>query len=182
MPLYQKLNAFSVEDNVSPLAATSREFPCPECSDSVSLDRVAIMRYEGRASVPYYGQPTPPEYHEYVRRDAVFAMLDAVTKAGLVKVETGPTDDMSMTFGVKASVGVVSPTVVATMEQRIAQNQQVVAMEVVDEAKRLISNWNSHYTGDNGSIQKSQAIQEIEEALDVILRKRGEAMRAARDV
>ena len=79
---------------------------------------------------------------------------------------------MDMSFGVRATLGVVSPSVVASMEQRIAQNQQAVAQEVAKEAAGLIATWNSRHYGPNGYISKDQAISEVKAALSAVLKRR----------
>lgn len=169
MPRYQRTASYNTHVN-DMTEVNYKDFPCPECGDGISENRIAIMKFEGRAYVPYYGQPVPKEYFEHIERDAKYSLLEAIDRSGSISVERGSVDDMSRTFGVSAKIGVVSQNVVASIEQRAAVHQEIVANKVVDEAVRLIRNWGSAYTSNTGPISKDQAIREVRVALRHVLR------------
>ena len=77
-----------------------------------------------------------------------------------------------------ATVGVVSLTRVASLERRVAERQEELAREVISEAAEQIRNWRSAYTGDEGTIQKGQAVDFVNAALPAILTRRS-SMKAA---
>lgn len=168
VPVYGRVMAFD------PLAAetmteSSREYPCPECSEVVPVERLAVTA-ERRF---IFSEPeNDPQFMEAMKRQMAHALIDGLLEKDLVKFERGPTDTTQMRFEMRMTTAVVSPHQVATLQERVAEHQEALAREVMAEASRQISNWESHYTGTEGHIQKAQAVDSVREALRTVLSAR----------
>ena len=167
LPLYHPVSAsFSGEPDWT-VREASREYACPECS-GVPESRVNIL---GCAASIFSPEPIDPNQIEAMRHHMAREMAENLVKDGFVRIEVGPVGD-DLRSEVTATLGVVSERVVASMEQRIAERQELVAREVTSAAVAGIRVWGSYYTGDDGSISKSQAIDAVREALKAVLEKR----------
>jgi hypothetical protein len=155
---------YESDSKISPSSVeTARAFPCPECAPKVDHERIALVYSEVQASAQYSAEP---EYQAAILRDAAHAIVDELLRGGYIKQVVGDLDNMSMSNPIRCTLGVVSPSVVATMEARIAERQGEVADRVAEEAKRLIGVWGSHYG--HTTLTKDQACRSVSEALDAI--------------
>lgn len=140
-----------------------REFPCPECGMSVKQERVAVL--EAHAMVD--SRIDDPSFADHTHRSAAHQLVEHLLKGGFITFERGPVDQRWMRYPVVASLGAVSPGQVATLEQRVAERQDQVAIAVAREAKRQIDNWGSHYG--HADILKRDARAQIDSALQRVL-------------
>lgn len=166
VPLYHQLSvaAFDPRDD---LRESSREYPCPECSDVVPVERLVIVKTERFAnSIP----EQDPRYVDAVKHQMMHMLVDDMIRQDLVKFERGPTDTVQMRFAVQMTVGVVAPRAVTTLAERIEQHQEALAREVMAEAKRQINNWGSYYG--QTSLTKAQAGDSVNSALTAVLEAR----------
>jgi hypothetical protein len=169
--VYRRVVSFGMMANgaIEPLVEQQfREYPCPECSEMVAMERIAIVQKVMTAAADIGGD----EFVSHVMRSAERQVLRSLAGKGFVRVERGPEDRQQITFPVTATVGVVSPKVVATIQERAAVHQERLAREVMAEADARIDNWDSYY-GRSG-ILKQDASRLIQEALRTVLERRRE--------
>lgn len=152
-----------------------RDYPCPECGDVIPLERLATVEFHSMVN----NQITDPEFTKHAMNGAAHRLIDELLAKNFIRMQRGPDDSSQFRYPLVATLAVVSPQHVATLEDRVAQHQEVVAQEVVDEAIRQISNWCSDYTGDEGRIRKSEAIDDVRRALKDVLAKRTQKKVAA---
>lgn len=148
---------------------TSRTYACPECGPKVEHERIALYYTEDDASSVYIGETG---YQEAVSRRSAHAFVDMLLRDGYIKQMSGPVDKDRMTYTIRSELGVVSPSVVATLEARIAERQGEVAAKVADEAIRLIDHWGSHYG--TTTVRKDEAARFVREALKNVTSKPSE--------
>lgn len=156
---------------------TSRSYPCPECSGSIPQERLEVVQYHGMMDMrdERHGDP---EFMRYVARNAAHSFVEKLLQDGFIRYESGPGDGPGgMRIPIRASLGVVSPRHVATLEQRISERQGELAREVIIEAERQIVMRPPAYTGAEGLIWKLGAVEAVKNALHVVLEKRA-AMKA----
>lgn len=147
----------------------SKEFPCPECSPKVPEERVAVL--EVGAAISAFHDDNP-DYTEAAKRTLAHSVAHELLRGGFIQFHKGPTDKFSMRYELTGRVGVVSTSVVASMEERIAERQTEVAKEVAARAAEEVAVWGSFYTGNEGSITKTQAIDAIERAVKLVFEQR----------
>lgn len=167
LPVYHPLSP-ACEASLSPTSETRknyREFPCPQCSDYAPLDRVMAVSTHCDIMSGIDGEDFIRPAHESLAHN----LVDVLLNRGFIQFERGPENRKNATFPMYATLGVVAPKIVETIEERISERQGVLAKEVAVAAAELISIWGSHYHGDEGSIYKSQAIKSVNDALSFVL-------------
>lgn len=161
-------NTESIADAEPIAEESSRSYPCPECSDRLPQERLAVVQYHSLLD----SEINDPEYVRHAKHVAAHELVAGLLKNGFIRFERGPNDARDLQFPMMATIGVVSLKTVATLEQRIAERQDELAREVVSEAAKQIRIWRSAYTGDDGTIHKGQAVDSIQAALTRVLAKR----------
>jgi hypothetical protein len=137
-----------------------KEFACPECAPKVPEERVAILEFHAAVSAMI----DDPGYEKHAREAAAHNMVSLLLRDGFIQFRKGPVNEIDMRYELTGRLGVVSTAVVALMEERIAERQTEVAREVEERAIEAVANWGSYYTGNEGTIFKSQAIDAISRA------------------
>lgn len=165
LPIYRPLKVTAIDIAPEPVES-SRQYPCPECGDAVSIGHVGALREESFVA-SYINEPG---FIEHVKEGLAHLLAGQLLKDGYIKFRRGPTDSQEMRFQMVATVGVVHPSKLDTLEQRIAERQDVVAREVANEAVRQIDNFGSYYG--HADILKQTARHLIEESLQTILKRR----------
>jgi hypothetical protein len=168
LPVYRSLTVAHFDANAASDFDTreaSREYPCPECGDSVSLGKIHAGKSETFAS----SQIEDPQYLDRVRGGLARALADQLLEKGFIRFQRGPIDDRNCRFGMVATVAVAQQGALDTLEQRIAERQEAVGVQVADEAARQIDNWGSYYG--HSEILKRDARRLIGEALKTVLHK-----------
>jgi hypothetical protein len=166
LPIYRRVMAFSANEMADP-TPNHRDYPCPECGDSVTMGQVQALRQEAFATTMYANEPG---FIQHVREGLAHQIVSQLLKDGYTTVKRGPDDSREMRFQMVATVGVVHPSRLDTLEQRIAENQDQVAREVANEAAHQIDNWGSHYG--HADILKRDARQMIIDALQIVMKRR----------
>jgi hypothetical protein len=168
VPVYRPLDVRMVDiPALDVMESPYRDYPCPECSEVVPLERVQVVAEQRLAnSTP----ENDPRYIESCKYSMVRELAGTLLERNLVKFERGPTDDYQMRFAMRMTVGVVAPRAVATLEERVAEHQEALAREVMAEATRSISNWGSYYNAPG--LSKAQAIDSVDGALQTVLKAR----------
>jgi hypothetical protein len=168
LPLYHPVSAaYNSEHITMDDCQLSKEFACPECAPKVPEDRVAILQFG--ASIR---SVEDPRYEEAARKQAAHSLVDAILRKDFIQYRKGPVDKFDMCYELTGRLGLVSKSVVASMEGRIAERQKEVAEEVAARAAAKVSAWGSYYTSDEGPIHKSQAIDAIRQALKDVFAER----------
>ena len=159
---------------VESIGAASRDYPCPECSNRVDENRVAVVVSFDRMILD---KPMDGAI-EYEIKHASHKLIDQLLRGGYLTVEQRRfgTDELEL----KVSLGVVAKNVVASLEERVVQRQAEVATEAADEAKRRIYECGSYYTGREGRIDKNLAADYVDEALKAVLADRAGLEHATR--
>ena len=165
LPLYRRATAVSFEAMPPEIEETSRQYPCPECTPVVRLERVQAIKVEGFTS----SQIEDPAFIEHVRYGLAREVAAFLLKEGYIKFERGQIDTIQMRFATRATLGVVRPNAVDNLEQRIAERQSELAHEVVEEVERQINNWGSHYG--HSEILKRDATWLAREAIGIVVKK-----------
>ena len=160
LPIYRQMRVVP-DTRKTEREDTARSYPCPECSRYIPQQRVAVVQF---LSLVHTGIQEP-ESLAAVRKEAAHGLVEELLKAGLISFERGPDDTVRCTFPVRATVGVVSSTDVASLEQRVAARQEEFAQDVIRTAARKIRYWGAEFYGEEGPIGKSQAIDELFAAL-----------------
>jgi hypothetical protein len=167
LPIYRREKV--VDFSATPVAEeSSRSYACPECSDSIPQERLAVVQYHSLVD----SRINDPEFVRHAKDSAAHNIVASLLKGGFIRFERGPNDDRELQYPMRATVGVVSLTQVATLEQRIADHQEELARDVIDEAARQIRNWRSNRTEDEGTLEKEYAVQFVNEAFRTVLAKR----------
>jgi hypothetical protein len=165
LPIYRRLMACTIDAAPEPVES-SRDYPCPECGDAITIGQVGALREESLVA-SYINEPG---FIDHVREGLAHLLAAQLLKDGYIKFRRGPNDDQRMRFQMVAMVGVVHPSKLDTLEQRIAERQDVVAREVADEAAHQIDNWGSHYG--RADILKRDAGRMIRDALQIVMKRR----------
>jgi hypothetical protein len=145
---------------VARLEEVARTYPCPECSDTVSIDRVAFL--ESQTLVDGFIL-MDRGFNEHIHRTAAYNLAETLLRNGFIQVVEQKRDDRQMTVTFQATLGVISPKIVATMEERIATRQVDVARRAAELAIEAINNWGSSYGGRD--IPKDIAAKDIRNAV-----------------
>lgn len=166
----QKISASFTDAAISPIAMTAREYPCPACAKEVAPERIDVCA----STVEYTDAYKGDEYERHLHEEAAHRLVGYLLSAGLFTFTKRPakTEWFGATSEIIATLGVVSPRYVASLDERISARQDEVASDVVDVACAGIGVWDSHYTGNDGYIRKSQAMSEVRDALKAVLAKR----------
>ena len=170
------LPEFSAVTDAPPINAfmsDHKDFPCPACSPSAPAERVGFVTHEARVYIDYANRY--PRYIDSLRTRMAADLGRHMLEKGHI-IFTERMDDPDLEFGrppyriLDGKVGVITAGQVATMDERTAIHQERVAVEVVQEAVRLIDNWGSYYGWQE--IRKDDARREIHKALQNVLDKR----------
>jgi hypothetical protein len=124
-----------------------------------------VATVDFRTDVPINGVPV-----SVAMSSAALALGRALLMHGLIRFEEGKTDARNLTTPFIATVGAVSPTQVATLEQRIRQHQDRMARELAARAGAEIRNWGSALRYADTRIDKTRALNLIADALDDVLK------------
>lgn len=143
----------------------SRIYPCPECAATIPQERLAIVHHHSLAD----SRIDDPAYIMAARESAAHGLVEGLLEGGFIQFERGHEDARERVFQTRATVGVVSPKHVATLEERIDERQADLANKLAIEAKAQIRIWGAYYTGDEGKIAKGQAADAVDRALKAIL-------------
>lgn len=111
-----------------------------------------------------------PSFLDHVKEGLACAIGAQLLKSGYIKFRRSLNDLRELRFEMVATVGVVHPSKLDTLEQRIAERQSEVAQEVACEAVNQIDNWGSYYG--HAEVLKHDARRLIGEALKSVLNRR----------
>lgn len=144
--------------------------PCPECAPRAPETKVAILKVG--AMVDSRAFDLYPQARPAAQRHAAYLLIAQLEKRGYIRFREEPGDDPAF-WGraeMTATLGVVSPTEVATIEACVEEALTPLAQQIADEAIKQIDNWGSVY--DRHQISKTTAAQLIREAVRTFFRER----------
>lgn len=167
LPVYRRAEAAPFDETVPAIEQPWREYPCPECGDSVGMERVAVLDAHTMVDDRPYG----PEFDQSLRHAAARRLVDHLLDGGYITFERGATDLRRQRYPVVATIGVVTKGAVASLEQRIAKRQGEVAAAAADEAIYQINNWGSASRFIDHRIGKDHAARFIREAVKEVSEK-----------
>lgn len=174
LPVHHSVRVCIAFEPPATVEANYRDYPCPECGDAIPLERLATVEFHSLIATHI----DDPEFIAHAKRHAVQRLAADMHGKSFVDFRFGRTDKQNLTRPMVATIGVVSPTHVASLEKRLALRQEVVAREVVEEATKQILIWGSDYTGSSGPIRKSQAVDSVRTALTRVLAARSNTPRS----
>lgn len=173
-PVRQKMNigVDLGEGKTSPLSESLpiREYPCPECGYKIPQDKILIVQAEELIDAEYIKRDGQ-KFVNYIKEALVRRLATEIFEQNQINFTLlPPTDDLycRKLAPMRAKLGIISPRIVATFEQRVNERQQMIAQEVIKEAVQRINNFGSHYEWKE--IRKESAIREIYEALQKVLK------------
>lgn len=140
---------------------TSREYPCPECSQQfVQYSRLATVSISREARAEYREMAAG-----HIRRNLAAAIGDYMLRHDLIAFSEEDGTEMHGFSCVRfiAKAGVVAPKKVAEFEDRVRERQFEVADQFAEAYAAEVSNWGSDYGVPN--VQKAQALAWIREVL-----------------
>lgn len=156
----------------------TREFPCPQCQRYAAEDRVRIyetthrMRiYETTHRMPGH-LLSPNEVAERGAKRSIARQIgDAMLADGMIRFDWREVPEIREKY-LKAKTAVVSPSVVASIEERSKDLAEKFARFVVNSAVNEIALWDAENSGIRGPITKPDAIVAVKAALERCLANR----------
>lgn len=134
-------NVLATRYDKGPLTMAIREYPCPECTtNTVSLDHIKILQCEEMADSEYL-RLDQDQYLDHVKHALSLKLGNGAYKNGLMKFNVLPEDIPTRTSMVRAELAIVSPQVVATLDQRIEERLQGAIQRVKEAAIYAIKTW-----------------------------------------
>jgi hypothetical protein len=142
----------------APTALSTREFPCPECG-YIPQEKVMIVQAEDIVSE----EIKEDDYLSYCKEHIAHKMAKFIFQGGFISFSKGQLEGFRREYSLRGKLGIISPRVVATFEERVKQYQDIKAQKVINKAIKSIRNWESF--GKSASeidfqfIQKTHAIR-----------------------
>jgi hypothetical protein len=127
---------------------------------------------------PYDLRITDPDFMDSIRKAGAHLLLDELLKAGYVITRQGTGDKKEMRGEIVTTIGVVSPHIAATLEERALEAGKSLAAKVVEEIKERIRIWGGDYN--HRSINKTLAVALVDEALKAVTAREEKALRESR--
>lgn len=168
-PIYRRATITSRYVDSPSIEESSRSYPCPECAPTIPEERLAVVQYHSWGDSQLINEPG---YAEASKRRAIHELAELIFSQGFVRFERGPDDGLELGYPMRATIGVVAPKRIATLEQRISEHQEELARDVAENAAADIANWGVYFGALN--ISKDMAIGFVRSALKRVLAKRAE--------
>lgn len=164
--------AFMIE-----IKASRRDFPCPQCVQTVQ-DHCLIVVAKGGTFMPKY---CADEVRPGARRTAAHKLMDDMLASGAIQFDERDAPERYPGSGqhdlvITCRVGVVRPEVVAGLERRVADRLAPLIEEFTDQACGEIDNWGSRHADTTALILKRDARYLIRSAAVRFLQKMRQAL------
>lgn len=171
LPLYAAAASVDLDGAKLAPGETHRTYPCPECAPGASIERVKTFEVSAIERVDVRLQ-RDKNYNLHVRRSTANRLVDQMLDGGVIDYFTRPAVDHHglPVCALVAKVAVISIADRKSIEARIAEHQEAVAAEVVEEAIKGINVWGSAHG--QITIDKDQARSSVRHALRVVLERR----------
>ena len=148
-----------------------REYACPECGYKVPQEKILIVQAQGMIEAKYVKRDGQ-KFMDYVKQNLAHQIGAFLFKENQIRFEKLETQDDygRERYPLRATLGVVSPRVVATFEDRVKEKQLAVANAVMEEAAKRIRGWGKDFekaspNADSAPIRKGDAIRFMYEVL-----------------
>jgi hypothetical protein len=171
LPLYSEARADFPQIAVQ-VEINARTYPCPECAPTTTKDRIAIVQVGAQACARYRGGDRGDSYTAHLRHMLAHRIADEMLSGNMIVCEEGEPVPVFETIPLRATIGIVSPAHVATMQERIEQGSWPIVQQVADRAKALIRNWGSATLYGKDEIAKGDAYRQIDDAMREIEKER----------
>jgi hypothetical protein len=168
MPVYPPVTFSHAKNSLGAVSKSisTRKLPCPQC---VMVPEERLEVFSEMRAYDSYGDD--PGFMSAVRRSMAHELVDQMIEAGFFRFKQSATDPITAKFKIELSVGFVHPDRVTSLEKRVRANQEVVAAMVVAEARKTIARWDSFFTGLEGGIRKSIAMDAVTDAFQNVRSK-----------
>lgn len=169
IPVCPRLSVTAVMVETVPdqaLVESSREFPCPQCSEMMPIGRVHAITER----ITMDTRITDPEYVRSIKDGLAHQLVAHLLHHNYIQFQRGPNDLAEVCYPMRATIAVASPKALDTLEERIGERQIEIANEVVTEAITQIDNWGSHYG--HSEILKQDARPLIRNSIKTVLARR----------
>ncbi len=168
LPVRHRLSPMYLGDADIPIRCeeSSRTYPCPECNTKTAA--------EEKVSTLYATQTV--QERDATRGDIISVVAPALANVmarkfldeKLIQIDQERRGDDVVFI---AKMAVVNPKAATRIERRALDKMKQFLGKVADKAADSIAVWGSHYTGNDGSISKGQAIGYMREAFAVSMRE-----------
>lgn len=162
LALRHRLSVLKIEHAAIPseIQEHSRRYACPECKEDDVPHGFILVDHVQKADPRAVLQFGEGYIHE-MKRVATRALAEELLRIGAIAFEER-SDAFSLEF--RAVVGVVSKESAARLDAEVSQRAAMLLDGIAGQAAKSISQWGSHYTGDEGAISKSMAMRFVREA------------------
>lgn len=152
-----------------------RIFPCPQCSEQVGI---GVLRTCSRTVIKSAHLMDNPTFRESAHVDLARQLGDQLVANRLVRFEQRESDAFRPEYGpqgtidVRATIVVVPPDRIDTLEAKIAERQYEMADQVTRVALGEIEQWGSQFEVNH--LSKAQASRLVRSALEMVKQHRSE--------
>lgn len=172
LPIYRRITAWTGQETETSPERGYREFPCPACGESVAVDQLYIVRQDCLIDAARRGEEA---FTRMAMQETADQLARSLMESGYIVYTISPENPFHMSRKVMATVAVAAPEKTRSLATQIEAASEGLAREVADEAKSRVCVWGSHYHGrEGGVIDKSIALQFIDEALKEVLKRRAQ--------
>jgi hypothetical protein len=154
---------------------SSRTYACPECSREDPDEKLDIFGSETVVRNMELERYASADLRRAVHESMATGLAHEFLKRGLINFREEPRGDQST--AIRARIGIVSPKRIASVEARATDKMRDFLDGVIEEAAGKIYMWGSHYTGNDGFIEKPMAVGFVRAAFNESLRKIREKIR-----
>lgn len=144
LPVRQRLSV-TASKNDTPTSMPIREYACPECGPQIPQENIMICQAEEWVD----GDIKEDEYIDHCKQSIAHRIAQGLYTNSMISFakNTKAKQEYSWRndYCLRGKLGVISPRLVATFEERVKEHQSMIAREVIDEAIKQIRNWGSEY-------------------------------------
>ncbi len=163
LPIQERLTATISNDCKS---MPIREYSCPECGDKIPYENILVVQGEQWVDA----EIKDPEFLIHCKQSITHKMGSFLHNKGMITFVKNRdlTSDYSYREGyfLRGQLGVVSPRIVATLEQRIQEKQRELAAIFIQGVAKKIRNWRECFN--DPLIEKDMAIRFLYQVLEKI--------------
>ena len=164
LPLHQplRLSPMPSEITATDIVESSRTYPCPECSKSDVPSGVMLMGVEKVVDGMMMQEVRDRHALEaHIKSDIAHAFAQEMLDQGVI-VFSESKEKYDVKF--RAVLGVASKQATAALDEEMSRRAAEMLDGIAETAAAKISNWGSHYSGDDGPIGKGMAMRFVREA------------------
>ena len=169
IPTKPKLSVIDDGDSIPTFEPAGRQYTCPECSTGGPVSTLRTME-----STQIVSRQDAEAYRPHALRGAAQKIAEKIALSGLISMEEIELQSfMGDEVGFRCSLGVVSPDHVATLAERVRNNDMQTINLLERSCKEEIRLWGSTHSGDTGTISKGQACDAVSRAVKSMVARCG---------